>query len=450
MSRSPRLAPITLTSYAAYLLLAACSDGAVDGDSSNPHGNTAGTFNTTPGGAGTASVGGSSAGLPHAPTAGQGLGGAAPVAGAGVGGAKGGSGGSNAGSGGSPMTAGSSGSDNPPACGDDGDIMCGGSCVDPSSNEQHCGACGKVCGSNQECESGSCECSGDLSPCSNSCVDLDADAENCGSCGKACGAGQQCEDGSCACTGELTLCGSACVNTDTDTQNCGGCGDKCASGQTCSNGACSGGASGGTTCSSISDFGVVSSTIVVKNGETYDGKCRRYRADPDELGDGSQEEGQKPVFLLENGGRLINVVLGAPAADGIHTEGNVTLENVTWEDVGEDALTIKESGTVVLNGGSAKNGADKIFQINAASTFRVSNFKASNAGKFIRQLGGSTFKTQVFIDKCDIADMDEAIFRTDSSSSTVSMTNTRYHAIGESLFIGVSSGNVTQSNNTQY
>jgi pectate lyase C len=156
------------------------------------------------------------------------------------------------------------------------------------------------------------------------------------------------------------------------------------------------------------------------------------------------------VFLVEGGGKLINVVLGAPAADGIHTEGNVTLENITWEDIGEDALTIKESGTVILNGGSATKGEDKVFQINAAATFRISNFKASNAGKLIRQNGGSDFKAQVFIDKCDISDMDEAIFRTDSSSSTVSMTNTRYHAIGESLFIGVSSGNITQSNNTEY
>jgi len=195
---------------------------------------------------------------------------------------------------------------------------------------------------------------------------------------------------------------------------------------------------------------VVSSTITVKNGQTYDGMCRRYRADPDKLGDGGQGEGQLPVFVLENGARLINVVLGAPAADGIHTEGNVTLENITWEDIGEDALAIKGSGTVVLNGGSAKNGADKVFQINAASTFRVSNFKASNAGKFIRQNGGSSFKTAIFIDQCDIANMSESIARTDSSTSTVSLTNSRYHAIGDALFIGFQSGNITQSNNTSY
>lgn len=114
-------------------------------------------------------------------------------------------------------------------------------------------------------------------------------------------------------------------------------------------------------------------------------------------------------------------------------------------DVGEDALTIKESGTVTLDGGSARNGEDKVFQINAASTFRVSNFREVSAGKFIRQNGGTTFKVSVFTDRCDISAMAEAIFRTDSTSSTVSMTNTRYSDIGETLFMGVSSGNITQS-----
>jgi pectate lyase C len=144
------------------------------------------------------------------------------------------------------------------------------------------------------------------------------------------------------------------------------------------------------------------------------------------------------------------VVIGSPAADGIHTYGNVTLENITWEDVGEDALTIKSSGTVVLNGGAAYNGSDKIFQINAASTFRVSNFTASNAGKFIRQNGGTTYRVDVFIDRCDISNMDEAIFRTDSSNSRVTMTNTRYSDIGDTLFLGVNSSNISTSNNTEY
>lgn len=193
--------------------------------------------------------------------------------------------------------------------------------------------------------------------------------------------------------------------------------------------------------------GVVNATIVVKGGTTFDGKNLRYTAGS-ALGNGSQDEGQKPVFKLENGARLVNVRLGAPAADGIHTYGNVTLENIIWEDIGEDAMTIKESGTVVLKGGSAKNGDDKVFQINAASTFRVSNFKADKAGKFIRQNGGTTFKVQVFIENCEITNMKESIFRTDSKTSTVSMINTRYSGIGKELFMGVSPGNITQRGNS--
>lgn len=192
--------------------------------------------------------------------------------------------------------------------------------------------------------------------------------------------------------------------------------------------------------------GVQNTTIIVKAGEVYDGKGARFIAGS-ALGDGSQKEGQKPIFRVENGGTLKNVVLGYPAADGVHTYGNATLQNIVWEDIGEDALTIKESGTVTLNGGSATNGDDKMFQINAPATFKVSNFKGSKAGKFIRQVGGSTFKIDVTIDKCDISDMKESIFRTDSSTSTVKMTNTRYHNVG-TKFIGVK--HITESGNTQY
>ena len=208
--------------------------------------------------------------------------------------------------------------------------------------------------------------------------------------------------------------------------------------------------SGGSTGTTVpGNGGVVNATIVVSRGMVFDGGGKRYTAGR-ALGDGSQSEDQQPVFKIESGGTLKNVVLGNPAADGVHCHGDATLENIVWEDIGEDAMTIKEKGTVTLNGGSAKNGDDKVFQINAESTFRISNFRADRAGKFIRQNGGTDFKVQVFIDKCDISNMDEAIFRTDSTSSTVEMTNTRYSNIGDDLFIGVSAGNIKQSGNTKY
>lgn len=200
--------------------------------------------------------------------------------------------------------------------------------------------------------------------------------------------------------------------------------------------------------SSAGNYGEVDSTIKVASGGTYDGQCKVFWANSSTLGDGSQEEGQKPIFELGDGATLRNVIINASGADGIHTTGDATLENVHWWDVGEDALTIKEEGTVSLDCGSAFKGSDKIFQINAPSTFKLSNFTANGAGKLIRQVGGSTWKMTATIDHCDISDMSESVFRTDSSSSHVTFTNSRYHNIDDALFIFGSSevnGNSSQS-----
>ncbi|WP_413230240.1 pectate lyase [Kitasatospora herbaricolor] len=40
-----------------------------------------------------------------------------------------------------------------------------------------------------------------------------------------------------------------------------------------------------------------------------------------------------------DGAVLQNVVLGDPAADGVHCNGSCTLKNVWWDNVGEDAAT---------------------------------------------------------------------------------------------------------------
>jgi hypothetical protein len=204
------------------------------------------------------------------------------------------------------------------------------------------------------------------------------------------------------------------------------------------------------------EFGTVNATIVVDAGEVYDGGCKIFRANPDTLGAGDQEEGQLPIFRIEDGGTLRNVVIGASGADGVHTYGDVTLENIHWLDIGEDAMTVKESGTVNLNCGSSAKGEDKTFQVNAASEIFISNFTATDAGKFMRQNGDTTFEVNVTIDHCDISSMDEAIFRTDSSSSHVTFKNSRYKDIGDGLFIfgdtvvNGNSGQSTVSNIQEY
>ncbi|KAG8692480.1 hypothetical protein FRC11_003588, partial [Ceratobasidium sp. 423] len=56
-----------------------------------------------------------------------------------------------------------------------------------------------------------------------------------------------------------------------------------------------------------------------------------------------------------------NVVIGANQAEGIHCLGPCNLYNVWFEDVCEDAITIKQtSGQSDIIGGGAKNADDKV------------------------------------------------------------------------------------------
>ncbi len=229
----------------------------------------------------------------------------------------------------------------------------------------------------------------------------------------------------------------------------GGTPSSSSSSSSSSGGSSGGGNSGGITGASCSPNGstTVNSTIRVTSG-TYDGSCRVHNAGSG-LGDGSQSESQKPVFRVENGATLRNVIIGKNGADGIHVYNGGTINNVTWQDVGEDALTIKSSGTVNVSNISGYDAGDKFFQVNAASTLRVSNCIIRNAGKALRQNGGTTYKIDVAFDRCDISGMKEGIFRTDSSTSVARITNSRVKS-GTTICIGFKSGNCTSSGITYY
>ena len=196
-------------------------------------------------------------------------------------------------------------------------------------------------------------------------------------------------------------------------------------GSSSSNG--NGGGITGATCSPNGSV-TVSSTIRVSSG-TYDGGCKVFNA-TSALGDGSQNEGQKPVFIVENGATLKNVILGSNAADGIHFYGSANIDNIKWTNVGEDAMTVKQSGTINIKNISAFAGSDKFFQVNAASTINISNCVVDSMGKFLRQNGSTTFKIGVNVDSCQISNMSEGIFRTDSSVSTARITNSRLRSAG--------------------
>jgi hypothetical protein len=122
---------------------------------------------------------------------------------------------------------------------------------------------------------------------------------------------------------------------------------------------------------------------------SFDGKLQRFIGDG-ALGSSGQDEGQPPLFELEDGATLTNVIIGAPAADGVHCKGSCTLTNVWWEDVGEDAATFKgtaASQVMSIDCGGAKNASDKVLQHNGPGTMKVSNFYVATFGKLYRSCG---------------------------------------------------------------
>ncbi|KAH9078677.1 hypothetical protein Ae201684P_019753 [Aphanomyces euteiches] len=95
-----------------------------------------------------------------------------------------------------------------------------------------------------------------------------------------------------------------------------------------------------------------------------------------------QAEGGKDTadFLVEPGATLKNVIIGKKQAEEIHCESHdCTIQNVWWDDVCEDALSIKggsASNVAKVIGGGARNAEDKIIQHNGAGTVSIEGFNA--------------------------------------------------------------------------
>jgi hypothetical protein len=118
--------------------------------------------------------------------------------------------------------------------------------------------------------------------------------------------------------------------------------------------------------------------------------------------DGQTEGGNSDaVFLVQSGGVLKNVIIGANQREGIHCLGPCTIENVWWEAVCEDALTIKQnSGTSYVVGGGAKGALDKVIQHNGGGTVNIQDFYVPGFGKLYRSCGNckTQFERHVVVD----------------------------------------------------
>ncbi|MFD5319581.1 pectate lyase [Streptomyces sp. NPDC127098] len=138
---------------------------------------------------------------------------------------------------------------------------------------------------------------------------------------------------------------------------------------------------------------VVHETILVD--EPFDGENVRYVPGP-ELGAGDQNEDQLPVFRVEDGGSLSNVIIGSPGVDGVHCYDSCTLTNVWWENIGEDAATFRggDGSRFTVSGGAAVAGDDKVFQHNGGGTLTVRNFVAEDFATLVRSCGNCSTQYQ--------------------------------------------------------
>ncbi len=102
-------------------------------------------------------------------------------------------------------------------------------CSDLTSDNANCGRCRGACSAGLLCSGGVCGtvCGVGLTNCSGSCRLLTNDSSNCSSCGNRCPPSQICVDSVCRCVSGQTNCGGSCVNTATDVNHCGACGHVC-------------------------------------------------------------------------------------------------------------------------------------------------------------------------------------------------------------------------------
>ncbi|KAG8731800.1 hypothetical protein FRC11_002274, partial [Ceratobasidium sp. 423] len=88
-----------------------------------------------------------------------------------------------------------------------------------------------------------------------------------------------------------------------------------------------------------------------------------------------------------------NVIIGANQAEGIHCKGSCNVYNVWFEDICEDAITLRQkSGTSNIVGGGAKGATDKVIQHNGGGIVNIDSYCVRDFGKLYRSCGNC--KTQ--------------------------------------------------------
>ncbi|KAI1358550.1 pectate lyase [Xylaria arbuscula] len=157
----------------------------------------------------------------------------------------------------------------------------------------------------------------------------------------------------------------------------------------------------------------LSSPYRISAGQTFDAGWVKY-----DRGSGACNDGEggddDAVFILEAGATLLNVIIGANQKEGVHCLGACTLQFVWFEDVCEDAITIKGDSAGQeswIIGGGAYHAEDKIVQHNGCGTVNIINFYAEDYGKVYRSCGNcsSQCKRNVYVEGTTAYDGGEVV-----------------------------------------
>uniref|UniRef100_H3G643 Probable pectate lyase F n=1 Tax=Phytophthora ramorum TaxID=164328 RepID=H3G643_PHYRM len=130
---------------------------------------------------------------------------------------------------------------------------------------------------------------------------------------------------------------------------------------------------------------------IIKAGEIFDGKMQTFERSDVKCEGQTESGGSTAVFQLEAGATLKNAIIGVNQMEGVHCDDHdCTIDNVWWDDVCEDALSIKggtASSVSTVTGGGARSADDKVIQHNGFGTVKIDGFYGEDIGKLYRSCG---------------------------------------------------------------
>ncbi|KAH6885188.1 putative pectate lyase F [Thelonectria olida] len=170
-----------------------------------------------------------------------------------------------------------------------------------------------------------------------------------------------------------------------------------------------------------------SKVITVPAGTVYDGGWAKFDRGSGACADGEGGDADA-VFLLESGATLQNVIIGKNQQEGVHCNGPCTLKFVWFEDVCEDAITIKndvKGQETWIIGGGAYHASDKIIQHNGCGTVNIINFYAEDYGKVYRSCGNCSKQCQrnVYVEGTTAYDGGEVVGINSNYGDTATLKN---------------------------